>query len=516
MIGPLSDLSPGAPLRTQVAVVGSGLAGVEVATFLAARGHQVTVLESGGEGFDARAEALNEVEFVGRPHRRYGARTDFHEYLPPEYRGRNRLRQLGGTSTVWTGKWRAFERRDFEPRPWVPWSGWPLSYEEMAAAYAEVSADYRLGFGADGRVADDLPELREALGAAGFKTVPFFQEAGAYRSSDRLRAALGDAGGGGLRVLLDATVVRLELAPGADRVGEVVCRALDGTERRVAAGHVVLAAGGLEVPRILLASNDRHPAGLGNGRDLVGRFYQDHLKINRARFVPGPLLRRLAGAVQTRPRPRTTLCIGLPDAEQERLGVLEASLFLQPNYVNRLGQARALLSGRRPVRDGHGAVGRYTAKFTLEQAPAPESRVRLSRDRDALGVPKLVIDWRLGPLDRHGFETSLREIARRTEASGLGRLDCGGAPNPFEDATDSAHHMGTTRMGAGPHEGVVDRDCTVFGIPNLHVASSSVFPTGAGYSPSLTILALSRRVARQVDAALGRPAAATGPARGAA
>ena len=59
---------------------------------------------------------------------------------------------------------------------------------------------------------------------------------------------------------------------------------------------------------------------------------------------------------------------------------------------------------------------------------------------------------------------------------------------------DASHHMGTTRMAADSSEGVVDRHCRVFGTENLYIASSSVFPTAHGYSPTYTILALARRL----------------------
>lgn len=504
MIRTLSQTAADVPIRTQVAVVGSGPAGVEVATHLAGLGHRVAVLESGGEAFDARANALNDAEFVGRPHRTYHEGADFHEFLPSQYQGMNRVRQLGGTSVIWTGKWRTFEQRDFEPRPWVPLSGWPVAWEDMASAYAEIAQSYDLAFGPDGGPVDDLPDLRVAFHEAGFKTIPYYKQPATYRSADRLRAAAG-----ALDVWLDATVTRIDLAPGADRVEALACRSLDGAERRIEAEHVVLATGALETPRLLLASNHQRPAGLGNEHDLVGRYYQDHLKVNRATIEAGPLLARLAGAVQTHPQPRTLLCIGLPDAEQERLGVLEGSVFIKPLYARRRDKVRALLSGRPLGRDGHGPVRGYSATFAMEQAPNFASRIRLSETRDALGVPGTVVDWQLNDLDRRSFEVTARELARRMAATGLGRFGLGGDPSDLSLAIDSAHHMGTTRMALSPREGVVDPLGTVFGIPNLHVAGSAVFPTGASYSPTFTILALARRLSKRIDSALCRPLAAS-------
>lgn len=510
MIRTLSETPADGPLRTGVAVVGSGPAGTEIATFLAAQGFRVTVIESGTETHSQAAQSLNDADFVGRRQRSYQERVDFHEYLPPQHRGQNRLRQLGGTSCSWTGKWRVFERRDFEARSWIPHSGWPIDLSALTDSYTEIAREYGLGIGAGQTASGELQADAATFRSVGFKTVPFFQHAAPYRAADRLRAALSQ----NLDLLLDATVVCIELAEGSDRVASLVCKSLGGPERRIAANHVVLAAGGLESARLLLASNHQHPAGLGNGHDLVGRFFHDHVKINRARLLPGPLLAAHAVSIQTGPKPRSMLCLGLPDSEQERLGLLEASLFFRPVYAGRLRQVRDRLLGHTSVADEIGPVAWYSTKFAMEQAPNPQSRVMLGRDRDPLGVPRLVVDWRLSDLDRRSFAQSAERLTRLAKSAGLGTLDLGPQPIDIEVATDSAHHMGTTRMAATPRQGVVDSNCTVFGIPNLHVASSSVFPTGAAYSPTCTIVALARRLGRHLDEAMRRPVGeATAPRR---
>jgi choline dehydrogenase-like flavoprotein len=121
------------------------------------------------------------------------------------------------------------------------------------------------------------------------------------------------------------------------------------------------------------------------------------------------------------------------------------------------------------------------------------------------------VDWRLTPLDTYSYRTAAMlcggEIVRRY----------GGVFRPAswlaEDADapaqvhGTAHHMGTTRMADSPLEGVVDRDCRVHGIDNLHVAGSSVFPTGSWAFPTLTIASLSLRLADRLRLLLSRPVA---------
>ena len=136
-----------------------------------------------------------------------------------------------------------------------------------------------------------------------------------------------------------------------------------------------------------------------------------------------------------------------------------------------------------------------------EQAPNPESRVTLGDDRDALGMRRSVLDWRLTALDRHSILAFVAEVAKEFARLGLGAIDISSFSIPDdvsrmgEWVTDANHHIGTARMHDDPREGVVDRECRVHGIGNLSIGSSAVFPTGGASNPTLTIIALCLRIA---------------------
>ncbi len=132
-------------LRRQVVVVGSGIAGAEVSTYLARHGLEVLLIESGREQFDPAIQALNDVTFLAKRHRELNPDSYYHRYLPPALRGVSRVRQFGGTSNVWTGKWKYLQPSDFENREWVPNSGWPISFEDILPYYRSAAKDY--GFG---------------------------------------------------------------------------------------------------------------------------------------------------------------------------------------------------------------------------------------------------------------------------------------------------------------------------------------------------------------------------------
>jgi choline dehydrogenase-like flavoprotein len=352
-----------------------------------------------------------------------------------------------------------------------------------------------------------------------------------------------EAYGGALReaesvtVYLGASAIEVEAtAPDADvRSVRVAC--LSGPRFRVRAARFVLAAGGIENARLLLMSRAAHPAGLGNAHDQVGRYFMEHLYLDRAasilvpagridgfytqgRLVEGHGVRGLVGLTpEAQRRERlTNFCAvcseetageswrwlrGMPGMVRRRRALPMGTLAHLRNAIPSVAAAvAALASGGRTPRRRRLLV----VKNVMEQAPNPDSRVLLSEERDRLGCPRVIVDWRLSAIDRrtaHRAHVILREELAR---AGMGRLRSAmrRPDGPWPAALRGArHHMGTTRMHGDPRHGVVDADCRVHGIANLYVAGSSVFPTSGSANPTLTIVALALRVARHVARSLG-------------
>jgi choline dehydrogenase-like flavoprotein len=136
----------------------------------------------------------------------------------------------------------------------------------------------------------------------------------------------------------------------------------------------------------------------------------------------------------------------------------------------------------------------------LEQAPNPESRVVLDDRRDALGMRRVRLEWRMLPLDQHTAGSIRRLVGDAFGRAGLGAFgtlrgdDASEWPPPPLQGM-RGHHMGTTRMDPDPKRGVVDPNCRVHGVEDLFVASSSVFPTSGAGTPTVTIVALALRLA---------------------
>jgi choline dehydrogenase-like flavoprotein len=523
-------------------VVGAGFAGLELTHYLERHGMRVVLLESGRLDFDPKTQQLAHVHSVGKPIREPDPEHELPPYLKPEVRGEARIRQFGGTSNTWTGKWRIFDALDFEKRPWVPHSGWPVTLEELRPFYAAAVRDYGLAEFDEFERSEGVRRLRTAATRGGLEVSCHVWQNKPLRLARRFASELSQAKL--VDVVLGANATEIILDDGLERVTSIAFRSLEGRRHEVQAEDFVLAVGGMEGPRLLLASSNQLAAGVGNEHDLVGRFHANHPKHKQGVLWPS---RELASPTKVgtadHMRPSYHATFQLSHKEQRERAVLNHALRLIPKYRYDVGypaeRARALrdgVRGRSPSRTARGALalaksprslgkvmsktlhrghrGRldhYALTMYVEQAPNPESRVYLAAERDPLGMPKLVVDWRLNSLDRESFERTLQGLREGFDRAGLGRLDFQSVT--VDDTFDAAHHIGATRMATTPTAGVVDPDCRVFSTQNLFIASSSVFPSGSSMAPTLTIVALARRLGEHLleRAVRGRPTASVRP-----
>jgi choline dehydrogenase-like flavoprotein len=147
---------------------------------------------------------------------------------------------------------------------------------------------------------------------------------------------------------------------------------------------------------------------------------------------------------------------------------------------------------------GRGPVTHVDVVTRIDPVPNRDSRVTLSDERDALGMQRIRLDWRLSDQDRHSVARTMELLAAQVGQAGLGRIRITFDEKQQEWPADLAggwHHMGTTRMSDDPRLGVVDRQCRVHGTTNLFVAGSSVFPTSGSGTPTMLIVALALRLA---------------------
>ncbi|HEV2621411.1 MAG TPA: GMC oxidoreductase [Frateuria sp.] len=529
-----------------ICIVGAGAAGLAMAHAFIGTSLKVCLIESGGYAGEERNQALYEGHSVGSP--AFDAAS-------------SRMRVFGGSCNLWGGGCMPLSALDLSPRDWVPHSGWPLSPAELAPYYQRARRFCGIETHAlDGdRFLSALKRppvpLADTLVNQIFvrSSVLFGQ---AYRA--QLERAPN------ITVLLHANLLELLATPDGAAVRHACIGALSGRRGKVRARHFVLACGGIENARLLLLSDSVLPKGLGNRHGLVGRYFMDHPsgklgtlhakaadrlarpydrqlgkgvapfpeiglseQVQRAHrllngrvhpfAVEGPVprglraLRGLRAAMRTRSvdengRLEARLCAAMrsetaPEAmlapARGSLGKLALQLGMGMGDVAHAFARR--LVDKPAVRASHVQLVGY-----FEQAPNPDSRVSLGEERDALGQRKVRIDWRLTALDRHTYRTAANLFGTELARACDGRFE----PDAWlsEDNASparvrgTAHHLGTTRMADDPGRGVVDRHCRVHGMDNLHVAGSSVFPTGGWAFPTFTIIALSLRLADRLQA----------------
>jgi len=306
---------------------------------------------------------------------------------------------------------------------------------------------------------------------------------------------------------------------------------LQGNSFHIGAKLFVLATGGIENARLLLLSNGVEPMGLGNRRDLVGRFFMDHIWNPSGYILPANQSAPhtiYTDRIPVSDKVTMTAHLSLPEdvVRREKLPDYRSEIGLefdteeapdshgksapqthgvpQGKLASDLGPGVSELARQFSPRpqglEWAGQKFRYRLKNYFEQVPNPDSRVTLSDEKDALGMRRAQLDWRLSELDRLCVRRAQKLLALEVGRSGFGRLR-----SELEDeevllagARGGAHHMGTTRMGRDPGRSVVDPDCKVHGLSNLFVGGSSVFPTGGFANPTLTIVALTLRLADHI------------------
>ena len=565
----IRKLPPETTFTADVCVIGAGPAGISIALQFDASRTKVVVLESGGLSRNAEVEALNEIESVGL------------RRAPQDV---TRSRGLGGTSAIWSGRCTVMDPTDFQRRPWVPDSGWPISYADVAPFVDQAGRMLGLGpalytrdrwqglnlndgcapwdsatfvpvvFQASLHDTGEDAAVRDFVdsGVVGAESIGVLQHAGAPKPrhfGEYYRSALQASKN--IDVFLHANATEIVTDEAGKAVESVSVKTLNGGSYRVVSPRIVLACGGIDNARLLLASNSRNPRGVGNDHDVVGRYLMDHpfAAISSYDGEGSRELRRRLGSVWFDcGGVRRVFTQGLrlhPDL-QRRQGLLNCAVHMvefgdDPAPVSRLGSAlrsakRRQFDGdfwrdvgavaRDPLRLMSGVVDRYvhvrphltrptSVVFgaVVEQSPNRESRVTLAGEVDALGMPRARIDWRASDLEydtARFFATVLhREFARLGYAEPThGEWLNQGADAYRSMIHDMAHPMGATRMASDRSRGVVDENCAVHGVDGLYVAGSSTFSTSSYVNPTLMIVALGLRLADHLKERLSQPAVA--------
>ena len=517
-------------------VVGAGPAGIIVALEYARRcpDRRVLLVDYGAPGAPVRNALDDQI----------GVRNPINHHTPYECTNKG----LGGSSASWGGRCVMYDRGDFLPRPVIgDGCTWDMSfYEECLPHVAATQRYFESGSGPFdlAELADKVPPLAAGFRSALISDTVVERWSLPTRFGPQYEAELKALPN--LDLLLGVEARTLPEPDGSGRLsGLRLIEVATGAETMVEADAIVLATGAQEATRLLLR-NPQVFARLPAPPKALGRYYQGHVsgKIASVHFKGDPRatdygFRREADGSYQRRRFQFTKQTLVGHNLLNTAFWLDNPLYFDPAHrsgamsfmylamlmpilgkrlappavahsitkgkVNRVGAhvwniikdlpgslwTPASIFSRRYLRRRklpgvflYSGENRYAVHFHAEQIPAEENRMEISADGKTL-----VILYRVTEADAAGVIRAHELFDAELQACGAGRLEYWFPPEERLAAIkamskDGVHQSGKTRIADDPERGVVDRDLRVWGTSNLHVCSSSVFPTSGQANPT--------------------------------
>jgi choline dehydrogenase-like flavoprotein len=467
--------------KPKVIVIGSGPAGVTIARKLGAAGIPVAVFEAGAADYTEESQDFYKGTTVGDP------------YFDLDV---TRLRHLGGCSNHWAGWCRVMDAVDFEPKAWVPDTGWPIRRTDIEPYLDEVHDILDLvPFRDDVPISDDIRWVQLIKSPA----VRFGEKFGPEIEASKTIA-----------LVLDTYVTELQ-GDGSKITGAKIWSA--GRDQGVAtADYYLPCTGGLENSRLLLWSNERSNGGVVPHAEALGRYWMEH-----PQFEGGNAIMNNPDQFEMDDVSEAFFSPSLQAMRERQIMNFGVRFIKMPYHGAKwLVAELACLAPETAewTAESIGAKLRCAAQLYVgwEQSPRADNRVALSASaRDALGIPRIELHWKKSELEHRTLLEGLRLFGETLAAKNYGRVRIAdwvlnGDPYPTDQELAGHHHMGGTRMGDDLTRSVVDRNCKVHGMENLYVGGSSVFATSGQCNPTTTIVALSARLGDHLVRTIGQSA----------
>ncbi|MGB8700050.1 MAG: GMC oxidoreductase, partial [Thermosynechococcaceae cyanobacterium] len=437
----------------------------------------------------------------------------------------SRARRFGGSTTRWSGACIPLDADDFLAKPWLPYSGWPFERSHLMPYYRRACGVL------------SIPTSLLVLPEDNFFQGSPLETKGVYFShlldlGQKYRRQIERSAN--ITLITHATVSQLVPDAEGNQITQLDIASFFDHTFTIEPKTVILATGGIENARLLLASNSRQPRGIGNHYDQVGRYFMEH-EYKVVGILPlGPHRRSTIFFTNTSSFRQTQVqgTLGLTDVWRRQHQLL--NLHLRFHRYTLLEDSEAVITAKQWQVAGLGSktsaqwqqlwqsnwtiLPRYViwhvwnkldrAAFFdhvrlsgwIEQEPNPDNRITLSQTRDTLGQPLAHLTLHFSDRMQDSVERSLQHFSDILSNRGMGQLQFDSERlkhlAPYNKM--GFHHMGTTRMHPNPHFGVVDANSKVHQVHNLFIAGSSVFPTGGAANPTFTIVALAMRLADHI------------------
>lgn len=491
-------------------IIGAGAAGIFLSLLLAKQHKKVLIIETGHYTEDEQRQDLNIILQTAKN-------------LTTSVWGRKRA--IGGTTTRWGGQSLPFDEHVFTKKDWIKESGWPISYTDLKDHYNDANRFMKI----------DTLNYREDIFKL-FKTEKLFpgdevfdQHFSKFASEPNFRKLYAKDLDKYVTVLYNSVVTKIN-SSSENVIDKVRVTNFNKQEKWLNVQKLILAGGTIESVRLLLASNESQPQGLGGNSGWLGKAFMEHPCIPVGSIATNANF-KLQSIFNTKIHKGNKFSVrfSLSENIQEKHKLVNASLSMMFYYKNEeldpyievkkvvqnknlkgfsniLKNTPAYLKtlfaySTRKFIYKHKAAGR--AVLMLEQEPLENSTITLSDEKDKLGMPKATLNWKIS---RVTWETAVfisNYFKKELENSSLGTMQLEDymtmANDKWEDyLSDVSHHMGGARMSENSSNGVVDKNLKVWGIDNLYLCSCAVFPTSSHSNPTLTLLALTSRLANHL------------------
>lgn len=492
MFRDISDFEYGTSLDYHICIIGTGPAGLSIAKKLINTNYKVAVLESGGITPETKYQELNRGINTGE------------SFLSLDS---SRLRCFGGAGKLWAGRCAPFKEDDFKKKNYIPLSGWPINLNDLQPYYSEASK--MLGISHEDFYSNKLRNKTSLE-----KTFHEFSRPNNFLISNILQSArerdfsskyfLEFKNSKNLEFIFHSTVTELNVINKGRDVSSINISNIEKHFLKLKSKIFILACGALENPRILLNSNKFHKNGIGNDSRMVGKCFMSHpgidsiAEIHKTSNKPDQDASNNIGG-------RHFIFFETSAKQRHKNKILRHSFSLKKsNNITSLDISADTLYNK--IKSKILSLNKKTAlnkniwdlSIGLEQNPRLSNSISLDKSKDKLGVPLLKVNWgKVSKLEKNTLINSTKIIARELGSLNVGRVKFQKKLNSNEISKINDpinHHIGTTRMSSSPRDGVVDRNCKVFGISNLYIAGSSVFTTSSIVNPTYTIIALSLRL----------------------
>lgn len=494
--------------RRRFCIVGAGIAGLVLSQRLASKGFEINLLEAGGLELEERSQDL------------YRAKMSAAEHTGTTL---GRFRTFGGSSTRWGGQLLPYTADLFKPGDGSDAPEWPIEEAEIAGYYESVQRIFHAG---------TLPFTEDLLKALGKGPSPFSNDLRLRFSKwapfarRNLAQTIGRECLTNPRIHLFTHANVAELCASEGRITHARLLDYRGRSFEVAAEEFIVAAGTIESSRILLSSPT-----IPNCGEQFGQGFHDHVSMPAA-VLPPPARKQIMdrlGPFFVNGVLHTVKIEAAPDLRKEHglLAVMAHFVVEEPEdsgiaavrnlltSIQRRNFTQALTANLVPMIRGTGDVARlaWASKvlkrravsnravvrltIDLEQPAKAGNRIRLSGERDAIGLPRAIVDWRIGEAEQQTASRFARLMKLKLAEAGFSPLEW--LPGVLEgeglSLLDTYHAMGGLRMGTEAATSVVDRNLNMHVIGNLHIASCAVFPSGGSSNPTFTLIAITMRLA---------------------